>query len=76
MMHCITLSTPHMHAHTHAHVDPKQDTSLTLDGKTVIVPQGKPKPTQHSSSRFSQSEYLVYKESQTRIRYMLQLKFH
>ena len=58
------------------HTDPKEDASLTLDGKPVAVPQGKPLPTQHSnSSSFSQSEYLVYQESQTRIRYMLQLKF-
>ncbi|XP_065900945.1 protein mono-ADP-ribosyltransferase PARP3-like [Dysidea avara] len=55
--------------------DPKHDTSITLDKKTVAVPQGKPISTSHSNSSFSQSEYLVYKESQCRIRYMLKLKF-
>lgn len=60
---CITLS------------DPKADTSLILDGKTVQVPQGRPIPTSYTTSNFSQSEYLVYKESQTCIRYMLQIKF-
>lgn len=55
--------------------DPNQDTILTLDGKVVQVPQGKPIQTSYTTSSFSQSEYLVYKESQTRIRYMLQIKF-
>lgn len=57
-------------------VDPKCDTTLTLGGKSVAVPQGKPITTEFSSSNFSQSEYLVYKESQTCIRYMLQIKFN
>lgn len=57
-------------------IDPKEDTSLILGGKKVIVPQGKPiSMPQYSSSHFSQSEYLVYKESQARIRYLLKLKF-
>lgn len=64
-----------LQTHPHTHTDPKEDTTLTLDGRTVTVAQGKPLPTQYATSRFSQSEYLVYKESQTRIRYMLQLKF-
>ncbi len=55
--------------------DPKSDTTLMLDSKPVSVPQGKPIPTSYASSSFQQSEYLVYKESQTRIRYMLQIKF-
>lgn len=54
--------------------DSKQDTKLTIDGKEVIVPQAKPKPTGHSSS-FHQSEYLIYKESQNRIRYLLLFDF-
>ena len=57
-------------------IDPKDDTTLTFGDKKVVVPQGKPIPMpQYSSSHFSQSEYLVYKESQTRIRYLLKLKF-
>ncbi|CAH1797246.1 unnamed protein product [Owenia fusiformis] len=57
--------------------DPKKDTSLTIDGKNIIVPQGKPiKQSKYDSkSSFSQSEYLIYKESQCRIRYMLALTF-
>ena len=56
--------------------DPKLDTTIQVDGKTVVVPQGKPLPMpQYGNSSFSQSEYLVYKESQCRIRYLLKLKF-
>ena len=56
--------------------DPKDDITINLDGKTVHVPQGKPiHMPQYSVSSFSQSEYLVYKESQARIRYLLKLKF-
>ena len=56
--------------------DPKKDTTIEIDGKTVVVPQGQPihQPT-FSNSSFSQSEYLVYKENQARIRYLLKLKF-
>ena len=55
--------------------DPKLDTKLTIDGKQVVVPQGKPKPTGVTSA-FHQSEYLVYKESQNRIRYLLLFDFN
>lgn len=56
--------------------DPSQDTSIVLQGKTVTVPQGKPiTDPKFSNSNFFQSEYLVYKESQARIRYLLKLKF-
>lgn len=54
--------------------DPKFDKAIDLDGKKVIVPQGKPISTNISSS-FSQSEYLVYNEGQNRIRYLLKMKF-
>ncbi|KAK3601615.1 hypothetical protein CHS0354_027865 [Potamilus streckersoni] len=56
--------------------DPTLDTVLTIEGKKVVVPQGKPinQPTfKHSS--FDQSEYLIYKESQNRIRYLLMMEF-
>jgi len=57
-------------------IDPKKDTSVTLDGRKVIVPQGKPvSQSQYKDSSFSQSEYLIYREDQCRIRYMLKLKF-
>uniref|UniRef100_A0A8C4T003 Poly [ADP-ribose] polymerase n=1 Tax=Erpetoichthys calabaricus TaxID=27687 RepID=A0A8C4T003_ERPCA len=56
--------------------DASKDVSIILDGKKVMVPQGKPlSQKEYSSSRFSQSEYVIYKESQCRIRYLLQLKF-
>lgn len=56
--------------------DPKKDTKLKFDGKEVVVPQGKPVSNPGGSgSHFSQSEYLVYKESQNRIRYLLLMDF-
>ncbi|PVD24426.1 hypothetical protein C0Q70_14909 [Pomacea canaliculata] len=54
--------------------DPAFDTVITLDGKQVVVPQAKPRPTGNHSV-FYQSEYLIYKESQTRIRYLLLIDF-
>ncbi|KAL6050440.1 Poly [ADP-ribose] polymerase 3 [Balamuthia mandrillaris] len=54
--------------------DPSKDTVIKIEGKDVVVPQGPPiKMQQYSNSSFSQSEYLVYKESQNRIRYLLML---
>jgi len=56
--------------------DPKADTTMKFEGNDVVVPQGKPKVTKWAKNTcFHQSEYLVYKESQARIRYMLKLKF-
>ncbi|XP_036386135.1 protein mono-ADP-ribosyltransferase PARP3 [Megalops cyprinoides] len=56
--------------------DPSKDTTITLDGKKVAVPQGKAiEQPQYKNSNFSNSEYLIYKESQCRIRYVLELKF-
>ncbi|CAL8338881.1 unnamed protein product [Merluccius merluccius] len=54
--------------------DPSKDTTITLDGKEVVVPQGKAiSQSRYKGSNFSNSEYLIYKESQCRIRYMLEL---
>ncbi|XP_077384783.1 protein mono-ADP-ribosyltransferase PARP3 [Festucalex cinctus] len=54
--------------------DPSKDVFVTLEGKEVAVPQGKPiKQDEYSESCFSQSEYLIYKESQCRLRYLLEL---
>ncbi|KAM6169467.1 protein mono-ADP-ribosyltransferase PARP3 [Rhynchocyon petersi] len=54
--------------------DPKQDTQLELDGHQVTVPQGQPVPCpKFSNSNFSQSEYLIYRESQCRLRYLLEI---
>lgn len=57
--------------------DPTKDIFITLNGKNVSVPQGKPvDQPQYSDSHFSNSEYLIYKESQCRIRYLLELQMH
>jgi poly [ADP-ribose] polymerase len=61
-------------ARGHTEPDPAKDAKIKLDGKDVIVPQGKP-INMGIQSYFSQSEYLIYQESQCRIRYLLQLKF-
>lgn len=55
--------------------DPSKDTFITLDGKEVAVPQGKAiQQPQYSGSSFGNSEYLIYRESQCRIRYLLELR--
>ncbi|XP_007500582.1 protein mono-ADP-ribosyltransferase PARP3 [Monodelphis domestica] len=56
--------------------DPSQDVELELEGHKVVVPQGPPVilPSFQESS-FWQSEYLIYQESQCRLRYLLQLHF-
>ncbi|TDH14002.1 hypothetical protein EPR50_G00039960 [Perca flavescens] len=54
--------------------DPSKDIFITLEGKKIAVPQGKPiEQPQFSGSNFSNSEYLIYKESQCRLRYLLEL---
>ncbi|XP_040889847.1 protein mono-ADP-ribosyltransferase PARP3 isoform X2 [Toxotes jaculatrix] len=54
--------------------DPTEDIYITLDGKKVSVPQGKPvEQPQFTDSHFSNSEYLIYRESQCRLRYLLEL---
>ncbi|KAM6981378.1 protein mono-ADP-ribosyltransferase PARP3 [Aplochiton taeniatus] len=56
--------------------DPSKDIFITLDGKKVAVPQGPAiAQPQYKNSHFHNSEYLVYKESQCCIRYLLELKF-
>jgi len=56
--------------------NPNQDVEMMIDGKKVVVPQGKPiNQPAYSNSSFMHSEYLVYKENQVRIRYLLKLKF-
>ncbi|ROT65082.1 poly [Penaeus vannamei] len=57
--------------------DPKKNKKVVFDGKDVIVPVGKPVPQKEwAQSGFCQSEYLVYKESQARIRYVLKFSFN
>ena len=49
---------------------PGTETSLTIGGKKVSVPQGKPVPQKEAeNSSFSQSEYLL------QMRYLLKIKF-
>ena len=51
---------------------------ILLDGRSVVIPQGLPKPNPRllgRKSEFTQSEYLVYKESQVRIRYIIKMKW-
>ncbi|NXE55409.1 PARP3 polymerase, partial [Casuarius casuarius] len=56
--------------------NPAQDKEVLLDGRKVLVCQGKPIPmSAYKDSSFSQSEYLIYQESQCRIRYLVQLRF-
>ncbi|XP_043933407.1 protein mono-ADP-ribosyltransferase PARP3 [Protopterus annectens] len=56
--------------------DPSQDKEITIEGRKVIVPQGKPiQQSKYNGSYFSQSEYVIYKESQCHIRYLIQLQF-
>jgi hypothetical protein len=46
------------------------------DGHQVIIPQGQPiNRKEYADSSFFQSEYLVYKESQVRIRYLFKVRF-
>lgn len=57
--------------------DPSKDIVITLEGKEVAVPQGKAiNQPKYSKSCFSNSEYLIYKESQCRLRYLLELNMH
>nr|XP_020729878.1 poly [ADP-ribose] polymerase 3 [Odocoileus virginianus texanus]XP_020729879.1 poly [ADP-ribose] polymerase 3 [Odocoileus virginianus texanus]XP_020729880.1 poly [ADP-ribose] polymerase 3 [Odocoileus virginianus texanus]XP_020729881.1 poly [ADP-ribose] polymerase 3 [Odocoileus virginianus texanus]XP_020729882.1 poly [ADP-ribose] polymerase 3 [Odocoileus virginianus texanus] len=61
-------------ARGHTEPDPTQDTELELDGQRVVVPQGPPMLCpEFRSPSFSQSEYLIYQESQCRLRYLLEI---
>ncbi|XP_057560481.1 protein mono-ADP-ribosyltransferase PARP3 isoform X3 [Hippopotamus amphibius kiboko] len=62
-------------ARGHTEPDPAHNTELELDGQRVVVPQGRPMPCpEFSSSSFFQSEYLIYQESQCRLRYLLEVR--
>ncbi len=62
-------------ARGHTEPDPEQDITWTSEGKKVTVPQGSPiKQKQWQKSSFTHSEYLVYSESQVRLRYALRIK--
>ncbi len=58
----------------HTEPDPAKDIVYKFDGRPVTIPQGKPiKMKGRGRSSFSHSEYLLYKESQVRIRYVLKM---
>ena len=53
-------------------VAPPKDVKFEIDGKTVMIPKGKPRAVQDAAnSSFTDNEFLIYKESQHRIRYIL-----
>lgn len=56
--------------------NPEEDEILKIEGNDVIVPAGAPvtRP-KYSKSLFHHTEFLVYSESQVRLRYLLKLKF-
>ncbi|KAB7502845.1 Poly [ADP-ribose] polymerase 3 [Armadillidium nasatum] len=59
-------------ARGHTEPDPKKDKKWTIEDHEVIIPVGKPiLQKKFKESQFTQSEYLVYKESQARIRYII-----
>ena len=51
------------------------DVVIKIDGNDVVVPQSKAVKTPYQSSAFNNSEYLVYKESQAALRYVLKMEF-
>ena len=56
--------------------DTKKDVDIELDGNLVAVPQSAAIPqSKFSDSRFDKSEFLLYKESQHRIRYMIKFEW-
>mmetsp|Transcript_11047 Transcript_11047/g.17690 ORF Transcript_11047/g.17690 Transcript_11047/m.17690 type:complete len:415 (+) Transcript_11047:53-1297(+) len=62
-------------AQGHYEPDPTGDVVFSLDGKNVILPTATPqKRSRYEHSDFTSTEYLVYNESQVRLRYLLKLK--
>jgi len=56
--------------------DPAKDVTLNMEGKEVKVPQGKPiNMPKWKGSNFTHTEYVVYKESQCRLRYLLKIQW-
>lgn len=51
---------------------PTNEVDMEIDGKTVMVPQGQPEQVKAAAnSSFEHNEFLLYQESQHRIRYIL-----
>ena len=56
---------------------PPKETEFEIDGKRVVVPQGKPQKLKEAAqSSFEHNEFLIYAESQHRIRYVLAFDGH
>ena len=55
--------------------DAKGDVVFNIQGKDVVAPTGVPqRRPKYESSNFTNSEYLIYSESQVRLRYLLKLR--
>jgi hypothetical protein len=54
---------------------PMPHTALECQVSTMANSDTRPRPTTGGSTSFQQSEYLVYKEEQCCIRYVLKMKF-
>jgi len=54
--------------------DEADDAVIMIEGRKVVVPQGKPKK-RNIQTNFAQSEYLLYNEAQHRIRYVCAFEF-
>lgn len=58
------------------HQTPPKYEPIAFDGHEVLLPTGKPKQmAQYAQSSFSQDEYLVYREEQVRLRYVLSVDY-
>ena len=57
--------------------DPAKDAVIRIDGKDVAVPQSKPvQQGTYAGSSFDKSEFLLYKESQHRLRYCIKFTWN
>ncbi len=58
------------------HQTPAKFEEISSDGNGTLLPTGQPKPMwQYSGSSFSQDEYLVYREEQVRLRYIITVDY-
>lgn len=58
------------------HQTPASCERISFDGHDALLPTGKPKRmSQYAASSFSQDEYLVYREEQVRLRYVVSVQY-
>ncbi len=58
------------------HQTPAKAEPFEIDGSKVLLPTGKPKTvSKYANSTFFQDEYLVYREEQVRLRYVITAKY-